>query len=130
MISLSTGPSDLGDWAAPVIQDVLTRAYEPLAETRAALTRALVLAHGRLWRFLVDGDVAAARRARTELLEFGRAHRVERTRIGEADRAVIVEVLECIMTRHRMSPATACKYTLVMMEAASLLGDEPEARAA
>lgn len=127
MIFDPSSPSDLAEWSAPIVRDVLERAYgEALAE-RPTVARALAQSHARMWRHLLSGETEPARARRNELVAFAAAHRIDRHTVGGADRAVIVELVECVMTRFQGSPASACRYTLTMMEAAACLGETREA---
>jgi hypothetical protein len=127
MINAPSGPSDLGEWSAPVVRDVLERAYAEALGDQPTVAKALAQSHARMWRHLLSGETELARARRNDLVAFATAHHVHRHTVGGADRAVIVEMVECVMTRYQGSPASACRYTLIMMEAAACLGETREA---
>lgn len=127
MIFDPSGPSDLGEWSAPLVRDVLERTYSDALGDRPTVAKALAQSHARMWRHLLSGETELARARRSDLVAFATAHHVDSYTVGGADRAVIVEMVECVMTRFQGSPASACRYTLTMMEAAACLGETREA---
>ena len=127
MIFDPSSPSDLPEWSAPLVRDVLERAYAEALPDRPTVAKALAQSHARMWRHLLSGETEPARARRSELVSFATAHRVDRHTVGGADRAVIVEMVECVMTLFQGSPASGCRYTLIMMEAAACLGETREA---
>ena len=113
--------SDLAEWTAPVVIDVISGAYGRYLTERPELARPLSQAHFKLWRHLLSGRVEEAMESRERLNEIALAAGVDDDAVLEADREVLIEVLHCVLTRYQRSPNVACGYTMTLVDAASSL---------
>ena len=113
--------SDLAEWTAPVVIDVISGAYGRYLTERPELARPLSQAHFKIWRHLLSGRVEEAMESRERLNEIALAAGVEDDAVLEADREVLIEVLHCVLTRYQRSPNVACGYTMTLVDAASSL---------
>lgn len=113
--------SDLAEWTAPVVIDVISGAYGRYLTERPELARPLSQAHFKIWRHLLSGRVEEAMESRERLNEIALAAGVDDDAVLEADREVLIEVLHCVLTRYQRSPNVACGYTMTLVDAASSL---------
>ena len=125
MRMLSSGASkDLAEWTAPVVIDVISGAYGARLAERPQHARAISQAHFRLWRHLLAGECDLALAARAGLRALAQDAGLEDEALLEADREVLLEVMQCVLTRFQRSPQIACGYTLALVDAASTLAQE------
>lgn len=113
--------SDLAEWTSPVVIDLLSAAYARAIPERPEVARAASRAHFAIWRKLLSGDVTQAPQGRRDLLKMAQTHGFDPATIGAVDRAVLVEVMECVLTRFQRSPHIASGYTLILLDAAACL---------
>jgi hypothetical protein len=125
MRMLSSGASkDLAEWTAPVVIDVISGAYGARLAERPQDARAISLAHFRIWRHLLAGECDLAMAQREGLRALAQDVGLEADVLLEADREVLLEVIQCVLTRFQRSPQIACGYTLALVDAASSLAQE------
>ena len=113
--------SDLAEWTAPVVIDVISGAYGRHLTQRPELARPLSQAHFKIWRHLLSGRVEEAMESRERLNEIALEAGVDDEAVLEADREVLLEVLHCVLTRYQRSPNVACGYAMTLVDAASSL---------
>lgn len=113
--------SDLAEWTAPVVIDVISGAYGRHLTRRPELARPLSQAHFKLWRHLLSGRVEEAMESRERLNEIALEAGIDDEAMQEADREVLLEVLHCVLTRYQRSPNVACGYAMTLVDAASSL---------
>jgi len=113
--------SDLAEWTAPVVIDVISGAYGRHLTQRPELARPLSQAHFKIWRHLLSGRVEEAMESRERLNEIALEAGVDDEAVLEADREVLIEVLHCVLTRFQRSPNVACGYAMTLVDAASSL---------
>ena len=113
--------SDLAEWTAPVVIDVISGAYGRHLTERPDFARPLSQAHFKIWRHLLSGQIEDAMESRERLNEIAAEAGVDEEAMLEADREVLLEVLQCVLTRFQRSPGVACGYTMTLVDAASSL---------
>ena len=112
---------DLAEWTAPVVIDVISGAYGRRLAERPHYARPISLAHFRIWRHLLAGECEAAMAQREGQRALALEAGLDEQDLLEADREVLLEVLQCVLTRFQRSPQIACGYTLTLVDAASSL---------
>lgn len=113
--------SDLAEWTSPVVIDVISGAYGRHLTQRPEFARPLSQAHFKIWRHLLSGRIEEAMESRERLNEIALEAGIDDEAVLEADREVLLEVLQCVLTRFQRSPNVACDYTMTLMDAASSL---------
>ena len=113
--------SDLAEWTSPVVIDVISAAYGRHLTQRPDFARPLSQAHFKIWRHLLSGRIEDAMESRARLNEIAAEAGVDEEAMLEADREVLLEVLQCVLTRFQRSPNVACGYTMTLVDAASSL---------
>jgi hypothetical protein len=113
--------TDLAEWSSPVVIDILSSAYSRQFANRPDLARPVSEAHFSLWRSLLAGELEKAQAKQKRFSDMARHVGVAPNSIADADRAVILEVMQCVLTRYQRSPAAACAYTMTLVDAASCL---------
>jgi hypothetical protein len=120
MIS-SEASRDLAEWTAPIVIDVISAAYGRWLAGQPRHARSVTQAHYRVWRHLLSGDCDAAMGEREGLRALASAAGLDEDHLLEADREVLLEVLQCVLTRFQRSPQVAYGYTMTLVDAASSL---------
>ncbi|MDB5569973.1 MAG: hypothetical protein JWN93_1156 [Hyphomicrobiales bacterium] len=113
--------TDLAEWSSPVVIDILSGAYSRQFASRPDLARPVSDAHFSLWRSLLSGELDAAHAKQKRFCEMARTVGLAPASIQEADRAVLLEVMQCVLTRYQRSPSAACAYTMTLVDAAACL---------
>lgn len=101
--------------------DVISGAYARRLTQRPELARPLSQAHYKIWRHLLSGRINEAMESRERLNEIALEAGIDDDAVLDADRQVLIEVLQCVLTRFQRSPKLACGYTMTLVDAASSL---------
>ncbi len=120
-VAISATKTDLAEWSSPVVIDILSSAYSVQFANRPDLARPVSEAHFSLWRSLLSGDLSQAEAKQRRFCAMAQHIGVKTQSILNADRAVLLEVMQCVLTRYQRSPTVACAYTMALVDAASCL---------
>lgn len=110
---------DLLEWGAPLIIDRINEYYFARLRSHPDVARPLAQYHYRMWKFLLDGHPDEAATLRRELVNLARLAGCEDSELDDADRMVLVELMQVVMARFNRSPDVACDYSLTLVDAAS-----------
>jgi hypothetical protein len=110
---------DLLEWGSPIIIDRINAHYFALLRPYPDIARPLAQHHYRMWKYLLDGHVDEAAQLRRELVKLIRLAGLTEGDLDDADRTVLVELMQVVMARFNRSPHTACDYSLTLVDAAS-----------
>ncbi|MDH7796812.1 MULTISPECIES: hypothetical protein [unclassified Beijerinckia] len=110
---------DLLEWGGPLIIDRINEHYFRLLRSRPDVARPLAQYHYRMWKFLLDGHPDEAASLRRELVNLARLAGCADSDLDDADRMVLVELMQVVMMRFNRSPNMACDYSLTLVDAAS-----------
>jgi hypothetical protein len=117
----SEGFSGLRQWSEPLIFDRLHVAYRALiAEPGQA--RELTRQHARVWRALVNCDLASFEAHREALVLALAQCRLTLDHLAEVDAEIMTELLDVVIARYNRSHRTARAYHLALMQLAGRLG--------
>ena len=116
----SEGFSGLQLWAEPLIFDRLHSAYFKLLDDEQ-LTRGLTRLHARVWRALINGDMASFAALRETLVSALEYCGLTLDHLAEVDAEIMTELLDVVISRYNRSHRTAKAYHLALMELAGRL---------
>ena len=110
---------DLLFWSTPIITDLLMDAYGVRLGARQLSTQVLTSVHARLWRVMLQADIAAIDGARKDLLNLATLSKLSREIIDAIDEAVLDELLDVITIRFTRSAELMRDYTRVLLTASA-----------
>lgn len=118
--SAAEGFIGLLQWSDPIIYDRLREAYAShVAENETA--RRLARLHARVWRSLLDGDLAAVDARRAALVSALDELDIDLDCLAEADSHTLQELVAIVVTRFQRSPRDSMGYHLALLELAARL---------
>ena len=116
----SEGFSGLQLWSEPLIFDRLHSAYFKLLDDEE-LARGLTRLHARVWRALINGDMAGFAALRETLVSALEHCSLTLNHLAEVDAEIMAELLDVVISRYNRSHRTARAYHLALMELAGRL---------
>lgn len=125
-LDLSEGFSGLQEWSEPLIFDRLLDAYQTLLRDDV-LTQGLSRMHARVWRALIGGDMSGFEALRETLVVALQPCGLTLDHLAEVDGAIMVELLDVVISRYHRSQRMAKAYHLALMQLAGRLGPAPAA---
>ena len=111
----------LQQWSEPLIFDRLLAAYRRLIVDEG-LARRLSRLHARVWRALIDCDMAEFEALRGVLVEALGICKLSLDCLAEVDGEIMVELLDVVIARYNRSHRTAMAYHLALVQLAQRLG--------
>ncbi len=119
---------DLQLWAQPLVMDQITHYYFDRLRGRYELARELSVIHYRMWRHLLNGDGDAATQARLAHEGALLASGLDLRMAEEADRQVLDELMDVVVTRFQRTPSLARGYGQTLLDTAARLARTQTAR--
>ena len=86
------------------------------------LARGLTRLHARVWRALIDGDMASFEALRETLVSALEHCDLTLNHLAEVDAEIMIELLDVVISRYNRSQRTARAYHLALMQLAGRLG--------
>jgi hypothetical protein len=114
---------EISKWSEPLVADHIYGEYERLLGGRTEHSEALGRQHFRMWRNLLGGKTATAEHARRELLTLARGSNLQIGAVEAIDAAIFRELLSLILRRGHGSLDAARTDGMVLVQAASTLGE-------
>ena len=112
---------ELIGWSQPLIVDQINHFYFDRLAGRSRLACELAIQHYRIWRCVLRDDLDAAAELRGVLSDNARAEGLPASLLDEADRAVLDELMDVIVSRFRRTPYIARSYGMTLLDTAANL---------
>jgi hypothetical protein len=119
----STTSKEIVRWSEPLVADHIYNEYERLLGGRSDASESLGRQHCRMWRHLLDSEAQRAHVARRDLVNLARLARINPAEIEAMDAAIFDELLNVILRRGLSSRDSARLDGMVLVRAASTLGE-------
>jgi hypothetical protein len=110
-------------WSEPLIADCIYSAYERCFGGRTVASETLGGCHCRLWRNLLNAEPVTARYLRRELLKAAASEGLSIATLDAIDAVVFDHLLDVIIRRGQRSRETAHDDGMLLVHAASTLGE-------
>lgn len=112
---------ELIEWSQPLIIDQINRFYFRHLFHDAPEARELAIQHYRVWRHILRDEMQDAIRLRVSLAKRAAAANLSPSALDEADRAVLSELMDVIVSRFRRTPQIARSYGVTLLDTATSL---------